>query len=138
MGGESTRARVWERFYIAPFREIALLFSFTIYRLPPQSQSVRQDRQPGDITRKQRSTARLQIDARPPRDGFSRAVWVQHTQLASDTANLSRPSGVSLNAEQRHLVLEVRALGLCAFKWDWGAQLSAPLGKARHDFFLSG
>ena len=62
MGGESTRARVWERFYIAISREIALL--------PPYHPKVRQNRPPGDIARERRLTARLQIDARPSRNGF--------------------------------------------------------------------
>ena len=42
---------------MSPFREIAVL--------PPQ----RQNRQSADIARKRRSTARLQTDARPSRDG---------------------------------------------------------------------
>ena len=120
---------------MSPFREIALAFIYFTMDIPPQSQSVRQNRQPGDIARKRRSTARLQIDARPSRDGFEQFG----SSTRKHTANLSRPSGVSLNAEQRHLVLEVRAIGLCAFKWGWGAQLSAPLGKAtRSRCFLSG
>jgi hypothetical protein len=45
---------------MSPFREIAVL--------PPQSQN----RQSADIARKQRSTARLQTDARPSRDGSER------------------------------------------------------------------
>jgi hypothetical protein len=45
---------------MSQFREIALL--------PPESQN----RQSADIARKRRSTARLQTDARPSRDGFER------------------------------------------------------------------
>ena len=45
---------------MSSFREIALL--------PPQSQN----RQSADIARKRRSTARLQADARPSRDGSER------------------------------------------------------------------
>jgi hypothetical protein len=45
---------------MSPFREIALL--------PPQGQN----RKSADIARKRRSTARLQTDARPSRDGSER------------------------------------------------------------------
>jgi hypothetical protein len=45
---------------MSPFREIALL--------PPQNQN----RPSADIARKRRSTARLQTDARPSRDGSER------------------------------------------------------------------
>jgi hypothetical protein len=47
---------------MSPFREIQIAV------LPPQSQN----RQSADIARKQRSTARLQTDARPSRDGSER------------------------------------------------------------------
>jgi hypothetical protein len=46
---------------MSPFREIARFYT------APNAQS--QNRQSADITRKQRSTARLQTDARPSRDG---------------------------------------------------------------------
>jgi hypothetical protein len=46
---------------MSPFREISVL--------PPQSQN----RQSADIERKRRSTARLQTDARPSRDGSERS-----------------------------------------------------------------
>ena len=134
MGGEFTRARVWERFYIAISRDRAFIYPHTT----PKSDSVSDRIANPEISRfarKRRLTARLQIDARPSRDGFEQFG----SSTRKHTANLSRPSGVSLNAEQRHLVLEVRAIGLCAFKWGWGAQLSAPLGKAtRSRCFLSG
>jgi hypothetical protein len=50
----------WERFYVAISSQIALL--------PPESKN----RQSSDIARKRRSTARLQTDARPSRDGSER------------------------------------------------------------------
>jgi len=46
---------------MSPFREIAVL--------PPESQN----RQSADIARKQRSTASLQTDARPSRNGSERS-----------------------------------------------------------------
>jgi hypothetical protein len=46
---------------MSPFRDIALS--------PPESS---QNRQSADIARKRRSTARLQTDARPSRDGYER------------------------------------------------------------------
>ena len=56
------RSGYWERFYVAISRNRARRF-YTA----PNAQS--QNRQSADITRKQRSTARLQTDARPSRDG---------------------------------------------------------------------
>jgi hypothetical protein len=55
------RSGYWERFYVAISRNRALLHR------PKRPKS--QTRQSADITRKQRSTARLQTDARPSRDG---------------------------------------------------------------------
>ena len=67
MGGEFTRARVWERFYIAISRDRAFIYPHTT----PKSDSDRiANPEISRFARKRRLTARLQIDARPSRDGF--------------------------------------------------------------------